>query len=132
MRNGSMYFQQLTHTQSRHRSRVTVCKYVYIIILAHRIRLDLTLNPMMASPYGGCLRLPHLDMCFGFVEQSQRGVPTAVWSQRDEGLQPFQTQAEMCSSVGGDESFLFTESRHAVMYYATIIQDRKLRVNISL
>lgn len=44
----------------------------------------------------------HLDMCFGLVEQSQCGVPTAVWSQRDEGLQPLQTQAEMCSSVGGD------------------------------
>ena len=41
-------------------------------------------------------------MCFGLVEQSQRGVPTAVWSQRDEGLQPLQTQAEMCSSGGGD------------------------------
>lgn len=48
-------------------------------------------------------------MCFGLVEKSQRCVPTAVWSQRDEGLQPFQTQAEMCSSEGGDttkKSFL--------------------------
>lgn len=48
------------------------------------------------------LTLPHLDMCFGLVEQSQRGVPTAVWSQGDERLQPLQTQAEMCSSVGSD------------------------------
>lgn len=44
----------------------------------------------------------HLDMCFGLVEQSQCGVPTAVWSQRDEGFQPLQTQAEMCSSVTGE------------------------------
>lgn len=41
-------------------------------------------------------------MCFGLVEQSQRGVPTAVWSQRDEGLEPLQTQAEMGSSGGGE------------------------------
>lgn len=53
-------------------------------------------------PSPTALTLPHLDVCFGLVEQSQCGVPAAVWSQRDEWLQPLQTQAEMCSPVGGD------------------------------
>lgn len=28
----------------------------------------------------------YLDMCFGFVEQPKRGVPGAVWSQRDQNF----------------------------------------------
>ncbi len=77
---------------------------------------NLALSPIMT--YRSCLRLPHLDMCFGLVEQSQCGVPTAVRSQRDEGLQPLQTQAEMCSSGGGDSqegSFLFRDGIHRIM-----------------
>lgn len=91
------YYQPLTHGQS-----VTVCKYAYIITFEHKNTPNSALNPMMAPHYRSCLTLTHLDMCFGLVEQSQCGVPTAVWSQRDEGLQPLQTQAEMCSSMGGD------------------------------
>lgn len=44
-------------------------------------------------------RLPHLDMGLGLVEQPQRGVPSAVWFQGDEGLEPLHTQAEVCSSA---------------------------------
>ena len=55
-------------------------------------KLNLALNPIMVPQYRGCYRLPHLDMCFGLVEQSQCGVSTALWSQRDEGLQLLQTQ----------------------------------------
>lgn len=40
----------------------------------------------------------YLYMCFGLVEQSQRGVTTTVWSQRDESLQSLQTQTQMGSA----------------------------------
>lgn len=48
--------------------------------------------------FGSNIGVPYLYMCFGLVEQPQRGVPTAVWSQRDERLQLLQTKAQMCSS----------------------------------
>lgn len=39
----------------------------------------------------------YLYVWFGLVEESQSGVTAAVWSQRDEGLQSLQTQAEVGS-----------------------------------
>lgn len=75
---------------------------MFLTTFEHKTGQNSALNLMTAPYYSGCLSLTHLDMCFGLVEQSQCGVPTAVWSQRDQGLQPLQTQAKMCSSVGGD------------------------------
>lgn len=40
-------------------------------------------------------------MRLGLVEQPQRGVPSAVCFQRNEGLQPLHAQAEVCSSAKG-------------------------------
>ena len=74
----------------------TVWQHIYI---------NLAGNGRMTRPHKDQLTLPHLDVCFGLVEQSQRGVPAAVWSQRDERLQPLQTQAEMCSSAEGEITF---------------------------
>lgn len=31
----------------------------------------------------------HLDVCFGFVEQTECCVPGAVWAQRDQNFQAF-------------------------------------------
>lgn len=56
-------------------------------------------------------RLPHLDVCLGLVEQPQRGVPSAVWFQGDEGLQPLHTQAEVCSSAKRGETQATTHRR---------------------
>lgn len=67
--------------------------------------MDLAVDARMTRPHRDQLTLPHLDVCFGLVEQSQRGVPAAVWSQRDERLQPLQAQAEMCSSAGRENMF---------------------------
>lgn len=67
--------------------------------------MNLAVDPGMTRLHGDYITLPHLDVCFGLVEQSQRGVPAAVWSQRDERLQPLQAQAEMCSSVGRENTF---------------------------
>lgn len=67
--------------------------------------MNLADDPRMMRPCRDEITLPHLDVCFGLVEQSQRGVPAAVWSQRDERLQPLQAQAEMCSSVGRENTF---------------------------
>lgn len=73
-------------------------------VLQH-IYMNLAVDAGMTRPRRDQLTLPHLDVCFGLVEQSQRGVPAAVWSQRDERLQPLQTQAEMCSSAEGENTF---------------------------
>lgn len=59
--------------------------------------------PMASLAQGslpGEARVPHLYVCFGFVEQAQGGVAVTVRSQRDEGLQPLQTQPQVSPPVG--------------------------------
>lgn len=89
----------LTRRQSGRKSSMSVWLHYYFWE-------EISSYPITA-PHSS-LRLPHLDMCFGLVEQSQSGMPTAVWSQRNEGLQPLQAQTKMCSPVNDiEQSALF-------------------------